>query len=90
VTAETAFLSTQLPRHPPPRSRMYTEMAFLITQLLRHPPPRSHMYTKMVFLSTQFPRRPPLVHSCTEVHRFSQRNPSDVDYLSKTDVSKCV
>ncbi len=40
-----AFLSTQIPRRPPPRSRMYTaEMAFLSTQLPRRPPPRSRMF----------------------------------------------
>ena len=31
-----------------------------------------------------------LVHTCTQVYRFSERNPTDVDYLCETDVSKCV
>jgi hypothetical protein len=27
---------------------------------------------------------------CTQVHRFSERNPADAAYLCETDVSKCV
>jgi hypothetical protein len=42
------------------------------------------------FWRRNFPVTPLLVHTCTQMHRFSQRNPSDPDYLSKTDVSKCV
>jgi hypothetical protein len=33
---------------------------------------------------------PLLSHACTQVHRFSQRNPTDAAYLCETDVSKCV
>jgi hypothetical protein len=33
MTAEMAFLSTQLPRRPPPRSRMCTGASVLATQL---------------------------------------------------------
>ncbi len=34
--------------------------------------------------------RPLLTHACTQVHRFSQRNPTDAAYLCETDVPKCV
>jgi hypothetical protein len=31
-----------------------------------------------------------LAHVCTQVYRFSQRNPADAAYICKTDVCKCV
>ncbi len=37
-----------------------------------------------------FPVVPLLTHTCTQVHRVSQRNPTDVSYLWETDLSKCV
>jgi hypothetical protein len=33
---------------------------------------------------------PPSSHTCTQVHRFSQRNPTDAVYLCETDISTCV
>jgi hypothetical protein len=45
---------------------------------------------KWIGCSRSFPVDPLLAHVCTQVYRFSQRNPTDSDYLSETDVSKCV
>ncbi len=76
--------------HDRSKSCHHCQTCFLLDQKKNHV---NFQYAPRFFVDNRarsFPVAPLLAHACTQVHRFSQRNPADSAYLCETDVSKYV